>query len=52
VAREVNKSAGAHFDPGLIEAFNAVLPEIIKIMEQYADRHGAMNDLDFIKSAG
>jgi len=51
-AREIEKCSGTHFDPGLIEPFNAMLPEIVRIMEQYADKHGAMNDLDFIKSAG
>lgn len=50
--REIQKCAGTHFDPGLIAPFNAALPEILKIMEQYSEEHGALNDLDFIKSAG
>ncbi|MBI5186223.1 MAG: two-component system response regulator [Nitrospinae bacterium] len=48
-AHELEKSAGTNFDPGLIGPFKAVLPEIIKIIERYADKHGALNDLDFIK---
>ncbi|MBM4054235.1 MAG: two-component system response regulator [Planctomycetes bacterium] len=49
--REIQKCAGTNFDPGLIAPFNAALPEILKIMEQYSEEHGALNDLDFIKSA-
>jgi len=41
---EIEKCAGTHFDPGLIEHFKAVLPEILKIMEQYAEKHGALNE--------
>lgn len=50
--REIGECAGTHFDPGLIETFNVVLSEIQIIKEQYTYKHGALNDLDFIKSVG
>ncbi len=33
----IQKEAGSHFDPALVEAFREVLPEILKIKKQYAD---------------
>ena len=50
--REIENCAGTHFDPDLIEPFRTALPQILKIMEQYSDKHGAMDDLAFIKSGG
>lgn len=33
----IQKDAGTHFDPTLVEAFMDVLPEVLKIKKQYAD---------------
>lgn len=49
---EIENCAGTHFDPDLIEPFKTALPQILKIMEQYSDKHGAKDDLAFIKSGG
>ncbi|MDX9944755.1 MAG: HD domain-containing phosphohydrolase, partial [Azonexus sp.] len=38
---------GRHFDPALMKAFNASLPEILQIREIYADENGALTDLEF-----
>jgi putative two-component system response regulator len=45
----IEEGAGSHFDPNLIKPFLAALPEILKIKEQYAEEHGALPDLDFMK---
>ncbi len=45
----IQEGAGKHFDPGLMPAFLSALPEIIRIKEQYAEEHGALPDLDFVK---
>ena len=42
----MRKGSGSHFDPVLLEAFNAVLPEIMRIHEAYADNHGPMTDVE------
>jgi putative two-component system response regulator len=34
----INEQAGKHFDPELVRLFNEVLPDILKIREQYADQ--------------
>lgn len=34
--RQIEEGAGSHFDPGLIEPFKRVLPEIARIKEEYA----------------
>ncbi len=34
----INEQAGKHFDPQLLRLFNEVLPDILKIREQYADQ--------------
>ncbi len=39
--------AGSHFDPGLIDAFKAALPEILRIRDLYADENGSLTDLEF-----
>ncbi len=39
--------AGSHFDPGLIDAFKAALPEILRIRDIYADENGSLTDLEF-----
>jgi putative two-component system response regulator len=49
--RIIEEGAGTHFDPGLIGPFKAVLPEMLKIREKYAEEHGALSDLDFHKAA-
>ncbi len=45
----ITENAGSHFDPSLIPAFMAALPEILKIKERYAEENGALPDLDFAK---
>jgi putative two-component system response regulator len=47
--RMIEEGAGVHFDPGLIQPFKSVLPEILKIGENYAEKYGALADLDFNK---
>ncbi len=39
--------AGIHFDPALMQAFKAALPEILRIREIYADENGSLTDLEF-----
>jgi putative two-component system response regulator len=43
----MHAESGRHFDPRLIDAFNAALPEILRIREVYADENGALTDLEF-----
>jgi len=43
-AEKIEESAGSHFDPDLVAAFKAMLPEIRKINEKYAEEHGALSD--------
>ena len=38
---------GHHFDPRLMAAFKAALPEILRVREIYADEKGALTDLEF-----
>jgi putative two-component system response regulator len=45
----IEDGAGKHFDPGLIQPFKAALPDMLKIMAQYAEENGALPDLDFTK---
>ncbi len=42
----IEENSGTHFDPGLIQPFKAVLPEILKIRDQYTEECGALTDLD------
>ena len=42
----MNAQAGKHFDPTLIPALHAVLPQAIKIRETYADERGPLTDLE------
>lgn len=44
---EIRSRSGLNFDPDLIPAFMAALPEIRRIMEMYAEEHGSLIDLDF-----
>lgn len=45
----IEQCAGSHFDPSLIPAFRSVLSDIVFIKGQYAEEHGALNDLDYAK---
>ena len=45
----IDDGAGQHFDPALIAPFKSVLPEILRIRDQYAEEHGALPDLDFAR---
>ena len=45
-ARYIEDQAGAYFDPGLIQPFKSVLPEILRLKERFSDSHGALADLD------
>jgi putative two-component system response regulator len=42
----IQASAGQHFDPGLMAAFNTALPQILTIRARYAEENGALPDLD------
>ena len=44
----IEAQAGSHFDPALIDPFKSALPEMLRIREQFADRHGALDDIDGI----
>jgi len=33
----IDENSGRHFDPEMVRAFNAVLPDILKIRDQYSD---------------
>jgi len=39
--RLIDERAGSHFDPDLVVAFKSMLPEIVKIKEQYAEENDA-----------
>ncbi|MCK6391689.1 MAG: two-component system response regulator [Azonexus sp.] len=43
----MRSQSGLHFDPQLMQAFEAALPEILRIKEIYADENGALTDLEF-----
>lgn len=43
----MDEQAGIHFDPALMQAFKAALPEVLRIREIYADENGALTDLEF-----
>jgi putative two-component system response regulator len=45
--RLIEENAGTHFDPGLLQPFKEMLPEILKIRELYTEDCGALTDLDF-----
>lgn len=34
---EINRGAGHHFDPALVEAFNKVLPQVLEVREKYQE---------------
>jgi putative two-component system response regulator len=35
---------GSHFDPSLMAAFPKTLPQILEVVEEYADEKGALTD--------
>ncbi|MDH5748270.1 MAG: response regulator [Rhodospirillales bacterium] len=39
----INENSGSHFDPRLVEIFNKVLPEILRIREQHMDEESSEN---------
>jgi len=41
----MNAQSGKHFDPTLIVALNSVLPDIVRIRDNFADELGALTDL-------
>ena len=43
----IDEGVGKHFDPDLMPALKAALPEMLEIKAQYAEEHGALPDLDF-----
>jgi putative two-component system response regulator len=46
-AEEIAKSAGAKYDPKLVEAFQKALPVMKKVRETYSDKLGDLINLDF-----
>lgn len=38
----IDAGAGKHFDPGLLQPFKAVMPEILEIKERYAEERGSV----------
>ncbi|TXI99874.1 MAG: two-component system response regulator [Aquabacterium sp.] len=42
--RHIESQAGSHFDPALIAPFKQVLPQMLKIREEFSDTLGAMED--------
>lgn len=40
----IENQAGSHFDPALIEPFKRVLPDMLRIREEFADSLGALED--------
>ncbi len=45
VLEYIDGQFGLHFDPALRDPFYCVLPQILEIHEQFADHHGALEDL-------
>jgi putative two-component system response regulator len=41
----IDSQSGIQFDPDLVAALHAVLPEIVKVQETFADERGALTDL-------
>lgn len=40
----IENQAGSHFDPALIEPFKRVLPDMLRIREEFSDSLGALED--------
>lgn len=40
----IESQAGSHFDPGLIEPFKRVLPDMLRIREEFSDSLGSLDD--------
>ena len=40
----IESQAGSHFDPNLIEPFKRVLPDMLRIREEFSDSLGALED--------
>jgi putative two-component system response regulator len=40
----IESQAGSHFDPALIEPFQRVLPDILRIREEFSESRGALED--------
>jgi putative two-component system response regulator len=51
-ASEIGEGAATSFDPRLVEAFKAALPQMKKVLETYSDALGDMIDLDFSPGRG
>ncbi|MBI4998818.1 MAG: two-component system response regulator [Rhodocyclales bacterium] len=43
---------GSHFDPALMDAFRKTLPEILDVMNEYADEKGALTDRGLVADFG
>ena len=41
---EIQRSAGAHFDPGMVTTFVEVSPQIVALREVFSDEHGDLSD--------
>nr|WP_284060483.1 two-component system response regulator [Pseudomonas sp. NW5] len=52
VLEYIDGQFGLHFDPALRKPFYQVLPQIIDIHDQFADRHGALEDLQPAEAHG
>jgi putative two-component system response regulator len=50
-AAEIERLAGARYDPKMVEAFKKALPVMLKVREAYADALGDMINLDFAGTA-
>jgi len=44
--KQINDSAGSHFDPNLVSIFNEVLPSILTIKENYDESTALINPLE------
>ena len=40
----IESQAGSHFDPALIEPFQRVLPDMLRIREEFSESRGALED--------
>jgi putative two-component system response regulator len=42
----ITEQAGRHFDPALVETLVALIPDVLKVKETFADERGALTDLN------
>ena len=42
----LREEAGKHFDPSLVEKFEAILPEVLKVREEHAEGEAATSGGD------